>query len=97
MHELRRPASGFRQWTLTEEESQPYFRQAVELGITFWDTANVYSYGGSEEISAGRSSGSRPAMRSCWPRRCGCRWGVSVAFSARPTIRSPVSPEGLAY
>ena len=35
MHELRRPASGFQQWTLTEEESQPYFRQAIELGITF--------------------------------------------------------------
>ena len=50
MHELRRPASGFQQWTLTGEESQPYFRQAVELGITFWVTANVYSYGGSEEI-----------------------------------------------
>jgi aryl-alcohol dehydrogenase-like predicted oxidoreductase len=44
------PASGFLQWTLPEEESQPYFRQAVELGITFWDTANVYSKGGSEEI-----------------------------------------------
>jgi aryl-alcohol dehydrogenase-like predicted oxidoreductase len=57
MHELRRPASGFQQWTLTGEESQPYFRQAVELGITFWDTANVYSYGGSEEIVDGRPSG----------------------------------------
>jgi 1-deoxyxylulose-5-phosphate synthase len=44
------PASGFQSWTLDEEASQPYFRQAVELGITFWDTANVYSRGGSEEI-----------------------------------------------
>jgi 1-deoxyxylulose-5-phosphate synthase len=44
------PASGFLQWTLNEEDSQQYFRQAVELGITFWDTANVYSTGGSEEI-----------------------------------------------
>jgi aryl-alcohol dehydrogenase-like predicted oxidoreductase len=51
-------ASGFQQWTLTGEESQPYFRQAVELGITFWDTANVCSYGGSEEIVGRRSSGS---------------------------------------
>jgi diketogulonate reductase-like aldo/keto reductase len=40
------------------EQSQPHFRQAVELGITFWDTANVYSYGGSEEIVDGRPSGS---------------------------------------
>src|ERR1700712_6019006 len=44
------PASGFQSWTLSEEDSQQYFRQAVELGITFWDTANVYSRGGSEEI-----------------------------------------------
>jgi aryl-alcohol dehydrogenase-like predicted oxidoreductase len=27
---------GFRQWTLDEDASQPFFRQAVELGITFW-------------------------------------------------------------
>ena len=37
-------------WVLTEEESQDFFRQAVELGITFWDTANVYSGGSSEEF-----------------------------------------------
>ncbi len=43
-------ASGFNQWSLDEEESQPFFRQAVELGITFWDTANVYSLGSSEEF-----------------------------------------------
>jgi len=29
-------------------EAQPFFRQAVELGITFWDTANVYQHGTSE-------------------------------------------------
>ena len=32
------------------EEAQPFFQQAIELGITFWDTANVYSFGSSEEI-----------------------------------------------
>jgi len=36
---------------LTEEESQGFFAQAVELGITFWDTANVYSGGSSEEFT----------------------------------------------
>jgi aryl-alcohol dehydrogenase-like predicted oxidoreductase len=41
---------GFHQWTLDEEASQPFFRQAIELGITFWDTANVYQLGSSEEI-----------------------------------------------
>ena len=37
-------------WALTEDEAQPFFRQAVELGVTFWDTANVYQLGTSEEI-----------------------------------------------
>ncbi len=40
----------FHQWTLDEESSQPYFQQAVELGITFWDTANTYGGGTSEEF-----------------------------------------------
>ena len=37
-------------WTLTEADSRPLLRQAVELGINFFDTANVYSDGSSEEI-----------------------------------------------
>ena len=40
---------GFHQWTLDEEASRPFFRQAVELGITLWDTANGYGGGTSEE------------------------------------------------
>ena len=34
---------GFSEWSLGDEEAQPFFQQAVELGITFWDTANVYA------------------------------------------------------
>src|SRR3954467_9242501 len=41
---------GAHPWALTEDKSAPFFRQAVELGITFWDTANVYQAGTSEEI-----------------------------------------------
>ena len=37
-------------WALTEDTAGPYFRQATELGITFWDTANVYQAGTSEEV-----------------------------------------------
>ena len=43
-------ASGMHQWTFDEEASAPFFRQAVELGVTFWDTANVYQAGTSEEF-----------------------------------------------
>jgi aryl-alcohol dehydrogenase-like predicted oxidoreductase len=39
------------EWALKEEEARPFFKRAVELGITFFDTANVYSYGASEEIT----------------------------------------------
>jgi len=41
---------GFNEWALGDEEAQPLFQQALELGITFWDTANVYGFGSSEEI-----------------------------------------------
>ncbi|TQC43699.1 aldo/keto reductase [Rhodococcus sp. WS4] len=37
-------------WTLDDDAAEPIFRQAVELGVTFWDTANVYGAGSSEEI-----------------------------------------------
>ncbi len=44
-------ARGTHAWSLPEEQSLPFFRRAVELGITFFDTANVYSDGSSEEIT----------------------------------------------
>jgi 1-deoxyxylulose-5-phosphate synthase len=44
------PAKGSHEWTLPEEQSRPLLKQAVEAGITFFDTANSYSAGTSEEI-----------------------------------------------
>ena len=44
------PTRGFHEWTLSEEQSRPLLRQAVEAGINFFDTGNVYSDGSSEEI-----------------------------------------------
>lgn len=41
---------GFNEWALDDVAAEPIFRLAVELGVTFWDTANVYGYGTSEEI-----------------------------------------------
>ena len=37
-------------WALNEEQSQPFFRQSLDLGINFFDTANVYSSGDSEVV-----------------------------------------------
>ena len=39
-----------REWVLEEEESRPFIKLALELGINFFDTADVYSLGASEEI-----------------------------------------------
>jgi 1-deoxyxylulose-5-phosphate synthase len=41
---------GSHAWALNEEESQPFLRQSLDLGINFFDTANVYSVGASEEV-----------------------------------------------
>ena len=44
------PGRGAHPWTLDEATSRPYIKQALEAGINFFDTANVYSAGSSEEI-----------------------------------------------
>jgi 1-deoxyxylulose-5-phosphate synthase len=44
------PERGAHPWTLNEAQSRPFIQRAVELGINFFDTANVYSDGTSEEI-----------------------------------------------
>jgi aryl-alcohol dehydrogenase-like predicted oxidoreductase len=42
---------GWRPWVLESDEAMPFFRRAVELGITLFDTADAYSLGVSEEIT----------------------------------------------
>ena len=44
------PAKGTHPWALGEEASRPFIKEAIELGITFFDTANSYSGGTAEEI-----------------------------------------------
>ena len=44
------PTQGAHPWTLDETRSRPFLRRALDLGINFFDTANVYSAGTSEEI-----------------------------------------------
>ncbi|RUT35007.1 aldo/keto reductase [Arsenicitalea aurantiaca] len=44
------PGRGQHPWTLDEETSRPFFRQALDAGINFFDTANAYSDGTSEEF-----------------------------------------------
>ena len=44
------PGRGHPVWSLDEESSRPLIRHALDAGITFFDTANLYSYGSSEEV-----------------------------------------------
>lgn len=43
-------SSKWRNWVLDEEQSRPFIKRALELGINFFDTANMYSLGASEEV-----------------------------------------------
>ena len=45
------PGRGAHPWSLGAEAAEPFFRQALDAGINFFDTANVYSAGSSEEIT----------------------------------------------
>ena len=44
-------SKSWREWVLEEKESLPFYRRAIEAGINFFDTADVYSLGVSEEIT----------------------------------------------
>src|SRR5579863_1425268 len=41
----------WRSWVLDESASRPFFRKAIEAGINFFDTADMYSLGASEEVT----------------------------------------------
>lgn len=43
-------AKAWREWVLEEEESRPFIKRSLDLGINFFDTADMYSLGRSEEI-----------------------------------------------
>jgi aryl-alcohol dehydrogenase-like predicted oxidoreductase len=45
------PSRGRQTWSIDRDKAAPYFRQALDAGINFFDTANVYSDGTSEEIT----------------------------------------------
>ncbi|HUY16922.1 MAG TPA: aldo/keto reductase, partial [Acidimicrobiales bacterium] len=55
------PDRGNQAWSLGRDEAEPFFRQALDAGINFFDTANVYSAGSSEEITG-------PTLLSMAPR-----------------------------
>ncbi len=77
------PGRGTHEWTLPEAESRPFIARALEAGINFFDTANVYSAGSSEEI-LGR------ALRDMVPRE-----QVVVATKVHGPMRKDPNGRGL--
>ena len=64
-------------WALREDEAEPIVRQAAEAGITFFDTADMYSDGVSEEITGRLLESCSPAARTTsWPPRSTTRRGT---------------------
>ena len=73
---MGQPAHGMT-WMIDEATAEPIFRQALDLGVTLWDTANVYGMGTSEEI-VGRAIGKLAtreqivlATKLRWPMHAG--------------------------
>ena len=67
----------WRDWVLDEAAAEPFVRRAAEAGITFFDTADVYSLGVSEEVT-GR------LLRKVFPRREDYVLATKVRLAARP-------------
>jgi 1-deoxyxylulose-5-phosphate synthase len=44
-------SSKWRDWVLDEQDARPFFKRAIELGVNFFDTADMYSLGASEEVT----------------------------------------------
>ena len=76
------PERGTHAWTLDEEQSRPFIQRALELGINFFDTANVYSDGTSEEI-VGRALRDFARARRRGDRDQGASAGCGPARTAR--------------
>ncbi|WP_194396297.1 aldo/keto reductase [Microbacterium atlanticum] len=77
------PDRGHPRWSLDEDEARPLIRRAIEAGVNFFDTANMYSNGSSEEI-LGRAL-----------RDFGIRDELVIATKVLHPMRSGPNAEGL--
>ena len=86
------PALGAHPWSLPEEQSRPLIRAAVEAGINFFDTANIYSNGSSEEFvgRALRDFARRDEIVVATKLRFGWRKGPNSAGLSRKVILAEV-------
>ncbi len=69
------PEAGTHKWSLPEAESRPYFQAALEAGINFFDTANGYSAGTSEEITGRALKDMAKRDEIVLATKCFLNWG----------------------
>ncbi len=62
---FRDPSRGNHSWILNEEQSLPFYRDAIETGINFFDTSNFYSISASEEM-LGKCRENTPGVKKPW-------------------------------
>ena len=67
-----RPSEDFHEWTLNPNETEEIVKKALDLGINFFDTANTYSHGTSEEY-LGRALKKNIARNKVEIGRASCR------------------------
>ncbi len=86
------PERGAHPWTLDEAKSRPLIRQALELGINFFDTANIYSDGTSEEITgrALRDFAKRDEIVVATKVRFATRKGPNIGGLSRKAIMAEI-------
>ena len=86
------PERGAHPWTLDEAASRPLIRQALELGINFFDTANYYSDGSSEEIvgRALKAFGRRDEIVVATKVRFASRKGPNLGGLSRKAILNEI-------
>ena len=77
-------SSKWRKWILEEEQALPFVKRALEAGINFFDTADVYSFGASEEVLGN-------TLRTCGVRR----ESVVVATKVFQEMSEEVNDRGL--
>src|SRR6201991_489605 len=86
------PERGHPSWSLDEEHSRPLIRQALDAGLNFFDTANLYSQGSSEEIlgRALRDFADRDAVVIATKLRHPMRSGANGAGLSRKAILTEI-------
>ena len=80
-------AKTWRDWVLTEEEAKPFVKRALDAGINFFDTADVYSLGESERITGNLMRHFGVKRENVSPSLSHCRFICALADGTTYTRR----------